>query len=258
VVVPHVRNPFETAARQSASLRVRDHRPWPLPTRVWLMGQTWERLLFAHWRLPHERVQSLVPAMPVDAFDGSAWIGVTPFVLTGLRLAGTPPPPLVSTFPEVNVRTYVTIDGKSGIYFFSLDAASSLAVAAARRFYRLPYFRARMRIGDDDGWVRYESRRLSGPPAELRCRYRAAGTVRRARPGTMEHFLTERYCLYTLGPEGGIHRAEIHHPPWPLQRAEADFELNTMAPAGLALPPEEPVLHFAARQDVVIWPLQRI
>jgi uncharacterized protein YqjF (DUF2071 family) len=160
----------------------------------------------------------------------------------------------------VNVRTYVTIDDKPGIYFFSLDAASSLAVAAARRFYRLPYFRAKMRVTDedDDGWVRYESRRQSGPPAELRCRYRPAAAVRKAQPGTLEHFLAERYCLYTLGPEGGIHRGDIHHPPWPLQDADAEFETNTMAPAGLALPAEEPVLHFAARQDALIWPLERV
>src|SRR5919108_547937 len=178
-----VRGGFVTAARQSATLNVHEHRPWPLPSRRWLMGQTWERLLFAHWRLPHERVQALVPALPVDRFDGSAWIGVTPFVVKGLRITGTPPPPVVSSFPELNVRTYVTIDGKPGIYFFSLDAASGLAVAAARRFYRLPYFRARMRADDDGGgWLRYESRRVSGPPAELRCRYRGLGGPRPPAP----------------------------------------------------------------------------
>jgi uncharacterized protein YqjF (DUF2071 family) len=222
------------------------------------MGQTWERLLFAHWRAPHGRVQSLVPGLPVDEFDGTAWIGVTPFVVTGLRLVGTPPPPVVSSFPETNVRTYVTIDDKPGIYFFSLDAASSLAVAAARRFYRLPYFRARMTVREADGWVEYESRRLSGPPAELRCRYRGVGRAKAARPGSLEYFLAERYCLYTLGPQGGLHRAEIHHPPWPLQEAEASFETNTLAPAGIDLPADGAVLHFAARQDVVIWPLEEI
>jgi uncharacterized protein len=222
------------------------------------MGQTWLDLLFAHWPLPQQRVQEHVPGLPVDTYDGEAWVGVTPFVLTGLRLAGTPPVKGISTFSETNVRTYVTIDGKPGIYFFSLDAASRLAVAAARRFYHLPYFRARMSARKEHGWIEYESRRVDdGEPAELRCRYRAVGRARQADPGTLDYFLTERYCLYTVGPSGDVYRGEIHHPPWPLQKAEIRLDTNTMPPSGLDPPDVEPVLHFAERQDVVIWPLER-
>ena len=223
------------------------------------MGQTWEDLLFAHWRVPTETLRSLVPPqLSLDLYDGSAWIGVTPFEVTGLRLITMPPVPVVSTFLELNVRTYVTAEQKPGILFFSLDAASSLAVRAARRFYRLPYFRAVMSATRADGRVEFSSERVrrDGPRYELRARYEPGGDVFAAEPGSLEHFLAERYCLYTLD-EGRLFRGEIHHPPWPLQPAEAEIERNTMAPPPLELV-GEPLLHFAGRQDVVIWPLRAV
>ena len=143
--------PLAAAVRQASTLQEVEHRPWPHPERTWVMAQTWEDLLFAHWRLPQERLQELVPGLPVDTFDGDAWLGITPFVVTNLRAVGTPPAPGISTFPELNVRTYVTVDEKPGIYFFSLDAGSRLAVEAARRLYRLPYFRARMSVRRSGG-----------------------------------------------------------------------------------------------------------
>src|SRR3954463_8827586 len=148
------------AVRQGRVLAETGHRPWPLPDGRWLMAQTWEDLLFAHWPLPAEELAPLIPApLALDTFDGGAWLGVTPFEVTGLRLRGTPPAPLVSRFPELNVRTYVSLDGKPGIWFFSLDAGSVAAVAAARRTYRLPYFRAAMRIRRDGGGIGYRSAR---------------------------------------------------------------------------------------------------
>ncbi|MEA2391380.1 MAG: uncharacterized protein QOK31_1489 [Solirubrobacteraceae bacterium] len=247
---------------QSRGLRARAHRPWPLPERPWLMGQTWEDLLFAHWRVPAAALERVVPEAlrPVDVHDGSAWLGLTPFVVRALRLHGTPPAPRESHFPEVNVRTYVTVGGRPGIHFLSLDAARRLAVHAARRGYRLPYFHAEMHVERAGRDVRYRSRRRSGDgePAELLGVYRPDGPVFQARPGSLEWFLTERYCLYTLDPAGNVLRAEIHHPPWPLQAAAAEFEVNTMArPFGVDLT-GEPLLHFAARQDVVIWRTRRI
>ena len=247
--------PLAAAVRQASTLRELEHRPWRHPERTWVMAQTWEDLLFAHWRVPQERLQELVPGLPVDSFDGDAWLGITPFVVTNLRAVGTPPAPGISTFPELNVRTYVTVDEKPGIYFFSLDAGSRLAVTAARRLYRLPYFRARMSVRRSDDWIEYESRRSDGrgAPAELGARYRSTWPSHRAEPGSLEHFVAERYCLYTVDPTGAILRAEIHHPPWPLQRAEAVIERNSMPPPGLELPAAAPLLHYARRQDVLIW-----
>ena len=248
--------PLDRMRAQARSLRETDHRPWPLPDRPWLMGQTWESLLFAHWRVEPERLARVVPPqLPLDVRDGAAWIGVTPFLVRSLRLHGTPPVPLASSFPEVNVRTYVTVGGKPGIHFLSLDAASRLAVLSARRAYRLPYFFARMSVDRSGDEVRYASERASrdGEPAELRVHYGPAGGRFEAVPGSLEWFLAERYCLYTLDERQRVHRADIHHPPWPLQPAQARFEANTMAsPFGLALE-GDPLLHLAGRQDVAIW-----
>jgi uncharacterized protein len=224
------------------------------------MGQTWEDLLFAHWPIPVGMLRALVPpGLEVETFEGSGWVGMTPFRVDALRLRGLPPAPGISRFLELNVRTYVTRDGKPGIWFFSLDAASRLAVEAARRAYRLPYHQARMSADRRGDVIRYESTRIGSParPYVFSARYRPTGTPAAAPPGSREHFLAERYCLYTVH-DGRIHRAEIHHPPWPIQPAEGEIDLNTMVPDGIELPDEPPLLHFAAVQDVVIWPLERL
>jgi uncharacterized protein YqjF (DUF2071 family) len=236
-----------------------DHRPWPLPQRPWAQAQTWRDLLFAHWAVDPQALRPAVPAeLPLDTFNGSAWIAVTPFEVSGLRFRGIPPLPGLSRFPETNVRTYTTVEGRPGIYFFSLDAGSSLAVAGARLTYRLPYFRASMSIQRTGDEVVYRTRRVASE-ASLEARYRPTGDVFRPRPGTLEHFLTERYCLYTLDERRRVHRADIHHPPWPLRPAGAELHRNTMtAPAGIELPAEPPLLHFSARQDVVIWALEAL
>jgi uncharacterized protein YqjF (DUF2071 family) len=245
---------LDTAARQRASLERTAHRPWPVPERSWLQGQTWEQLLFAHWRLPEEALRPLVPPeLLLDTYDGSAWLGVTPFRITGLRLRGLPPLPFLSTFLELNVRTYVTLRGKPGIYFFSLDAASRFAVGAARRMYKLPYFHARMSAERRGEWIEYASARLHGRRAAFRGRYRPTGDPREPAAGTLEHFLTERYCLYVVDERRDVQRADIHHLPWRLQTAEADLEENSMAPDGIDLPSPPALLHYSERQDVVIW-----
>jgi uncharacterized protein YqjF (DUF2071 family) len=241
--------------RQAASLEHLEHRPWPLPRRPWTMGQTWEDLLFAHWRVPQELLQPAIPdGLDLDTFDGAAWLGVTPFRVSGLRLRGMLPLPGVSSFLELNVRTYVTAQGKPGIWFFSLDASSQLAVEAARRMYRLPYFRARIDAARSGEWVSYECARIDEPARAFSGRYRPLGPVQEAQPGSLEWFLAERYRLYAVDARGRLCRAEIHHRPWPLQQAEAEIELNTMPPVEPS--DHAPLCHFSRRQDVVIWPLE--
>jgi uncharacterized protein YqjF (DUF2071 family) len=246
---------LDAAARQSKSLEHLGHRPWPPPTRGWVMGQTWEELLFAHWRVPVETLREHVPAdLEIDEHDGSAWLGITPFRVTGLRARGTLPLPFVSEFLELNVRTYVRAEEKPGIWFFSLDASSRLAVQAARRSYRLPYFHARMSAPKRNGWIEYDCARVDEAGRVFSGRYRADGEVSTAEPGSLESFLTERYCLYTVD-RGGTYRAEIHHEPWPLQPAEAEIELASISPVEVT---GEPLVHVSRRQDVVIWPLERV
>jgi uncharacterized protein len=249
------------AQRQRASLGSTAHRPWLLPARPWVMGQSWCDLLFAHWRVPFEQVRAHVPpALELDLHDGEAWVSVTPFEVRGTRLRGVLPPPLLSRFPELNVRTYVRVADRPGIWFFSLDAASALAVRAARATYRLPYFRARMAIdAPGDPWIEYRSERTDprGEPVAFRGRYRAHGGHRYADPGSLEAWLVERYRLYTVD-RGRVYAADIHHRPWTLQDADAEIEANTMAaPLGLDLG-GDPLVQYAARQDVVFWPLVRI
>jgi uncharacterized protein YqjF (DUF2071 family) len=233
------------------------HRPWPMPASPWVMTQSWHDLLFAHWPIDAATLASnLPPALELDRFDGKAWLGIVPFHMTNVAPRAVPALPWVSAFPELNVRTYVRVGGKPGVYFFSLDAGNALAVAVARGLFNLPYHQASMDVASVGDTIRYRSRRAedAGPSAWFAADYQPTGPVRTASPGTLEHFLTERYCLYTVGSGGAPRRVDIHHPPWPLQDATATIRCNTMAAAsGLALPDQLPLLHFAKRQDVVAW-----
>lgn len=228
------------------------HRPWPPPARAWTMAQRWHDALFLHWAVDPAAVRPLVPAgLDLDVRDGRAWIGVVPFRMTGIRARWLPALPGLRAFPELNVRTYVTAEDKPGVWFFSLDAHHRIAVAAARALFHLNYRYARMTVRDDGEWIRYESR----GPGSFAGHYRPAGPVYAARAGDLDHWLTERYCLYAAKGER-LYRGEILHAPWPLQPAEAEIEANTVAP--LPLPETAPLAHFARSIDVRIWPLERV
>jgi uncharacterized protein YqjF (DUF2071 family) len=249
------------AFHQRAVLAEVAHRPWKLPRRPWLMGQSWLDLLFAHWPVPEEALREVVPPqLPIDTYEGTAWLGITPFCVRGLRLRGTVPLPGLSTFPELNVRTYVDLDGRPGIYFLSLDADSWAAVRGARTAYRLPYFRSHIRVDRNEQGIGFDLLRTSGdgPPARFVARYGAEGAELPIREGSLERWLTERYCLYTLDEEGRVQRADIHHPPWPLRPGWAEIESDTMAAPFGVVPAGDPLLHFSPRQDVVIWPLDPV
>jgi len=223
------------------------------------MRQTWNDLLFAHWKLPPEELRSLVPPqLALDLYDGNAWVAVTPFHMTDVAFRGMPPFPVLSAFPELNVRTYVSHRGKPGVFFFSLDAFNPPAVWGARLTYHLPYFYARMFVNVTREEVRYSSLRFRPPHPEFRAVYRPVSEASLAKPGSLEHFLTERYRLYSVHDER-VYAADIHHLPWELQRAEASITRNSMAvAAGITLPQEKPVLHFSKRMKVLVWPLRRL
>lgn len=217
---------------------------------------TWHDLLFAHWPMPVAALRGLIPpALEIDTLDGTAWLGVVPFRMSGVAPRGVPALPWLSAFPELNVRTYVTAEGKPGVWFFSLDAASALAVAVARAWYHLPYFRARISCAATaSGGVNYESWRThpGAPAAEFRAQYRPLAPAALATRGSLDYFLTERYCLYAANSRGHVFRGDIHHQPWPLQPAEAEISVNTMAAAHtLVLPATPPLLHFARELRVV-------
>ncbi len=247
--------------KASDILRIVKHRPYPVPEGPWIMWQVWHELLFAHWEFAPSVLRPLIPArMEVDTFEGMTWVGVVPFHMSGVRPRGTPALPGLSTFPELNVRVYVLVDGVPGVYFFSLDAGNPLAVALARSLFHLPYFNAQMKSQRRGETIDYRSRRThrGAPGAEFRARYRPLAPVVLAEPGSLEAWLTERYALYTTAGKR-LYRGDIHHVRWPLQVAELELEWNTMTrPHGIELPDMQPLLHYALRQDVLIWPLRTI
>jgi uncharacterized protein YqjF (DUF2071 family) len=238
----------------NAVLAESGHRPWPLPDAPWIMEQSWQRLLFMHWAVPVDLVRRLVPAqLPLDLHAGGAYVGIAAFEIRGLRFRGLPPIPGTDDFPELNLRTYVTIDQKPGVYFFSLDAASQLAVWGARLGFGLPYFKADMNIAASGAWIDFSSRRQEAPDVGVDVRYRSVGKPYQAAPGTLDHFFVERYALYTVRDRKAV-RCDIHHPPWTLTGAEAELRHNTLPAAHGVVPlGSGPHLHFAARQDTLVW-----
>lgn len=243
------------------ALKCLNHRPWALPAAPWIMAQNWHDLLFAHWPVPVAAMRRLVPPeLELDCFEGRSWIGIVPFRMAGVRLRATPAPPWLSAFPELNVRTYVTIGGKPGVWFFSLDAANRVAVEVARLWFRLPYFRAEMSLSARGTEIAYFSRRIDsrGQGERFEASYAGEGEKFHADRGTLDYFLTERYCLYAQARDGAMLRGEIHHAPWELQRARASVSVNTMAESFGVRLAREPVLHFSTLQEVIVWSPQRI
>lgn len=239
-----------------------EHRPYPLSHGPWIMTQTWERLLFAHWPVPPDIMKVHLPKhLPLDTYDGYAWIGIVPFNMCGIRPRWLPAVPYLSAFPEINVRTYVVRDDKPGVYFFSLDVTNPMVVALARGVFHLPYYRARMGMERSGvGWS-YRSERTSrlAPQAVFTASYAPISNVYRASPGSIDEWLTERYCLYTT--HGGIlYRGEIHHLPWPLQRAEAELKTNEMHSDfnRYVTTSTAPILHYADTLKTLIWPLVKV
>lgn len=246
----------------TALMQATDHRAYPHPTRLWVMGQTWTKLLFAHWPIPFELLRPFIPSnLTLETFDGSAWIGVVPFYMSNVRARGLVPIYGTSEFCELNVRTYVTDGKKSGVWFFSLEASNPIAVWGARNFFSLPYYNAQMSLQSQNESVHYRSHRThtNAPAADFEGVYRPISQPYQSQPGTLLHWLTERYSLYTTDKKGTLYRGEIHHKPWSLQDVEASFEANTMSEAaGIPLPDEAPLLHYSERLDMVCWYLEKL
>lgn len=243
------------------SLTTIQHRPWPIPNGAWTWRQSWQDLLFVHWPVPASQLRPLVhDSLEIDEFDGVSWVGLVPFRMSGVAPRYVPELPGVSAFPELNLRLYVRYQDKPGVWFLSLDAANRLAVWAARRCFHLPYFFAQMECREDAQTMHYRSSRRDGPhTADFAARYRPTATPERAKAGSLEYFLTERYCLYASDRGGRLMRAEVHHAPWPLQKGEWELDENEVGrPWGLDLSPRPTTLHFSRRLDVIVWSPKRI
>jgi uncharacterized protein len=234
-----------------------DHRPWPAPRSPWLLRQVWQNVLLAHWPVPVEsmRVALPPPLRPhLDTFNRTAWLGIIGFRATGTRMHGLPVIPGLSAFIELNVRTYVTLENKPGVHFFSLDTVHLLACAGARAFYSLPYFPASTEFHDERGGHLIRSARWRPGRAVFEARYEPFGPPLLATADPFTNFVAERYCLYSVGARQKVVRGEIHHQPWELYAARADIRRNSMAiPLGLELE-GRPRCHFSDHQEAFIWP----
>jgi uncharacterized protein YqjF (DUF2071 family) len=231
------------------------------PARTAVMHQRWAELAFLHWPVPVAALRALVPsALTIDTFENTAYVGVVPFTVTGARPMLMPPLPWVSDFHEVNVRTYVHLDGGDpGVWFFSLDASNPLVVAAARALFLLPYHHARMEIDVDPGGIDFRSERADAEDAMLAARYEPLGQAQAAAPGSLEHFLAERYLLYTSS-DRRLWQGQVHHEPYPLQKARAEVMVEGLvAAAGIARPEgQPPLVHFAREVQVEIFALRDV
>ncbi|MBA4493413.1 YqjF family protein [Paenactinomyces guangxiensis] len=232
-----------------------------VPAHRWVMTQTWTDLLFVHWPVPVGQICDLVPdQLRIDTYDRTAWISLVPFDIRQIRLKGLPPIPLASRFPQINLRTYVVVGGHPGVYFFSIDAAHRLAAAVSRIFLHLPFYNARIHLQRKGSEIRYSSRRTHTQAfsAEFRVSYRPYSSVFQAREGSLDHWLTDRYTLYTVHKRR-LYQGDLSHHPWPLQYAEADISRNTMAEAcKITLPDTRPVLHYASKMKAFICPLVKV
>jgi uncharacterized protein len=222
-----------------------------------LMQQSWGKLLFMHWRLEAELLRPLIPPpLEIDTFDGAAWIAVVPFTMWNTRPTSLPAVPWFSAMHELNVRTYVHVDSVPGVWFFSLDCNSALAVWGARTFYHLPYYHATIDLAQIDKQIDYRLQRTETPDADFHTVWDIGESLPRSQPESLEFFLTERYCLYSEH-KGEIYRARIHHKAWPLQEVRVtEFESTMLEAVGVKTPEREPLLHYAESIDVDIWSLR--
>lgn len=229
-----------------------------------VMYMQWQDLLFLHWRIDPELVQATLPSgLVVDTFDGAAWVGIVPFSMQGVRPRGCPPVPGLSSFLELNLRTYaVDRAGRPGVWFYTLETHHRLAVFMARTFFHLPYRYADMNLRHTgDAWIHYhcQSRRKGVRQPGQAFAWRRHGTIRTAEPGSLEFFLLERYRLFA-GPDrrSRLFSGQVRHRPYPVQSAELDHMDTRLFPLHGFPEPEGPpdAVHASAGVRVNVHPLR--
>lgn len=224
------------------------------PRLPWVMRQTWSNILFAHFPIKREVLEKLVPkALALDTYQGVGWVSIVPVHMSHVRGRNLPSVPGLSRYPGYNIRTYVTVNGKPGVYFFRLDAANWPAVMLARTFYRLPYYNANINMKSQGDFINFRSK---GPDLSFSCRYKPMNVPARAEKGSLDEWLVERYSLYTLSKKGEPLRCDILHEPWFIQSAEVEIHPEPIL-SYLQIEAEsmDPIFHFSKRKDVCMWPL---
>ncbi len=234
-----------------------NNRKRDLPSLPWIMKQTWIDSLFIHYPVKREVLQKFVPdVLPIDTFEGVGWISIVPYLTSSMRLRGIPPAPGIKQFPGYNVRTYVNVNGRPGIYFFSLTAANWFSATAAKIFFRLPYYFLDIHMDNHNDLVIFNSKTLANNGAQLICNYKPNSKSKRAERGSLDEWLIERYCLFTVNKKGAPLRCNILHHPWLLQDVEVEFQKNTtLSPFNIIPDNRNYIMHYSKRAEVRIWPL---
>lgn len=221
------------------------------------MRMVWSDLLFLHWPIDANELQNALPEpLEADLFRGQAWLSIVPFRMSGVRPVLAPSVPGLSAFLEINVRTYVIHQGEPGVFFFSLDASSPIAVWFARTFFHLPYFRARIQMGQRGESTRFASHRThqGTNPADFDCAWVPGKPITGVRPGGLIHFLTERFQLYAANA-GRVYSCRVWHEPWSLREAKIGrFKSSMIEAAGLPTPAGDPLAQHADALAVDVWP----
>jgi len=224
-----------------------------------LLTMRWEDVCFAHWPVDPGVVAPTLPeGLTVDTRGGDAYLGIVGFRMRSIRPRGVP---IGRSFPELNLRTYVRGDDGEGVYFYNLDAADRIGVTVARGLFRLPYYRAEMRVDDRADGVRLRSRRLhrAAPPARFDATYRPETPATPVESDSLAAFLTERYRFYTESDGGRLYRGEIAHPRWELSDAALSIRENTLFEAnGFDLPDGDPLVHYSPGSDVTAGLISRL
>ena len=233
-----------------------DHRPWPLPDEKWQWRQSWYDLCFIHYRIDLSELRPLIPKeLEIEEFDGSAWVSIVPFRMVDVMRGNLPSVYPLKSFPELNLRTYVTYQGKPGVWFFSLDADCRPVVWGGQKIFGLPYHKANMKITKADQKIHFSSQRKD---ILFEADYEAIGDVFQAQPNSFEHWIAERYCLYSSAPRG-LTCVDVHHKAWPLYQAQVNIQKNDLfAAAGIKTLNEEPRFNVSSGVDVVSYKPQLV
>lgn len=236
------------------------HKGTDLPNLPWVMKQTWHDLLFAHYPVKLELLQKLVPpVIQLDSYNGSAWIGIVPFHVQNHRARLLPPIPGIDRFSQLNIRTYVTVNGKRGVYFIRVDMNHLIAGVLAKTFYYMPFQAATIKMKQNDQTIHFNSQKNGQHQFEFQCKYKPITLPFYAAKGSFEQWLVERYSFYALNKKGEVVRSDILHDYWPLQLVEGEISNHSiLLNVGIQVAKDEPILHYAKKMEALLWPVVRV
>ncbi|WP_332649466.1 YqjF family protein [Lysinibacillus sp. 54212] len=227
------------------------------PKFPWVLQQNWHNVLFVHYPVYSKSLQKFVPrSLELDTFNGMCWVSIVLFIVKKNRIRLLPLIPGTNQFIQMNVRTYVTLDGTPGVYFLSIDASNKVAVTLATTLFFLPNYDAVMNLQQEGSSIFFQSARKGKVSLEMECCYKPISPVFYATKNSLEAWLIERYTLFSLNRNGQPVRGDIYHAPWQLQHVEATVYKNTMlTDLSIAAEYNEPIFHFSKMQQARICPL---